>query len=74
MDLLGIETISASPIPTGTGGITIAHGRVSIPAPATAELLQGIPVVGSDIRAELTTPTGAAILKRALQALVRFPP
>ncbi len=63
MDLLGIETISASPIPTGTGEITIAHGRVSIPAPATAELLQGIPVVGSDIRAELTTPTGAAILK-----------
>ena len=63
MDLLGIETINASPIPTGTGEITIAHGRVSIPAPATAELLQGIPIVSSDIRAELTTPTGAAILK-----------
>ncbi len=63
MDSLGIETISASAIPTGTGEITIAHGRVSIPAPATAELLHGIPIVGSDIRAELTTPTGAAILK-----------
>jgi hypothetical protein len=63
MDSLGIETISSSPIPTGTGEITIAHGRVSIPAPATAELLRGIPIAGSDIQAELTTPTGAAILK-----------
>ncbi|MAI30771.1 MAG: TIGR00299 family protein [Rhodopirellula sp.] len=63
MDSLGIQRISASAVPTGTGEIKIAHGRVSIPAPATAELLQGIPLVSSDIRAELTTPTGAAILK-----------
>ena len=63
LDSLGIDTIHASAVPTGTGEITIAHGRVSIPAPATAELLQGIPIVGSDIKAELTTPTGAAILK-----------
>ena len=60
---LGIETIVASPVPTGTGSITIAHGRVAIPAPATAELLCGIPTAESDIEAELTTPTGAAILK-----------
>ena len=63
MHTLGIETVLASPVPTGTGEITIAHGRVSVPAPATAELLMGIPIVASDIRAELTTPTGAAILK-----------
>lgn len=63
MDSLGIENVRASAVPTGTGEITIAHGRVSIPAPATAEILKGIPIVGSDIRAELTTPTGAAILK-----------
>lgn len=63
MDSLGIQRINASAVPTGTGEIKIAHGRVSIPAPATAELLQGIPLVSSDIRAELTTPTGAAILK-----------
>ena len=60
---LGINTVLASPVPTGTGEITIAHGRVSVPAPATAELLTGIPLVSSDIPAELTTPTGAAILK-----------
>ena len=63
LDELGIETIAASPIPTGTGSITIAHGRVSVPAPATAEILAGVPVAECDIQAELTTPTGAAILK-----------
>lgn len=61
--MLGIETVSASPVPTGTGAITIAHGRVSVPAPATADILTGIPIAASDIAAELTTPTGAAILK-----------
>jgi len=60
---LGVEIVEASPVPTGTGWIEIAHGRVSIPAPATAELLAGIPLAASDVPAELTTPTGAAILK-----------
>lgn len=59
---LGIERLFASPTPTGTGFVTIAHGTVSVPAPATAELLKGIPIRSSKIEAELTTPTGAAIL------------
>lgn len=63
LDALGIEKLIASPVPTGTGSITIAHGRVSVPAPATAEILKGIPLASSEIEAELTTPTGAAILK-----------
>ncbi len=63
LNSLGIQQIIASPVPTGTGSITIAHGRVSVPAPATAELLCGIPIAPSNIEAELTTPTGAAILK-----------
>ncbi len=67
MHALGIESIIASPVPTGTGSITIAHGRVAVPAPATAELLCGIPIVESDVEAELTTPTGAAILKACAQ-------
>ncbi|MFO0897279.1 MAG: nickel pincer cofactor biosynthesis protein LarC [Pirellulales bacterium] len=61
-DLLGIEQVACSPIPTGTGFIEIAHGRVSLPAPATGELLTGIPLAGSNVEAELTTPTGAAIV------------
>lgn len=61
-DLLGVERIVASPVPTGMGKVRIAHGTCSIPAPATAELLRGIPLAASSVEAELTTPTGAAIL------------
>ena len=49
-------------MPTGCGFIEIAHGRCSFPAPATAELLAGVPLAPSPVEAELTTPTGAAIL------------
>lgn len=62
LDLLGIQRIVASPVPTGRGFIEIAHGRCSIPAPATSELLRGIPLAESEVEAELTTPTGAAVL------------
>jgi uncharacterized protein (TIGR00299 family) protein len=61
-DLLGIERVVCSPIPTGTGFVTIAHGRCSIPAPATAELLRGVPLSDFAVDGELTTPTGAAIV------------
>lgn len=62
LDLLGAERIVASPVPTGTGKVRIAHGECSIPAPATAELLRGVPLAESAVPFELTTPTGAAIL------------
>lgn len=62
IDLLGIERLVSSPVPTGSGQIQIEHGLVGIPAPATAELLRGIPIAPSTVQAELTTPTGAAIL------------
>jgi pyridinium-3,5-bisthiocarboxylic acid mononucleotide nickel chelatase len=61
-DLLGVDRVVASPVPTGRGFVTIAHGRCAIPAPATAELLKGIPLAQSTVEAELTTPTGAAVL------------
>ena len=59
---LGADRLVVSPVPVGSGKIKIAHGECSIPAPATAELLRGIPLAESSIRAELTTPTGAAII------------
>jgi pyridinium-3,5-bisthiocarboxylic acid mononucleotide nickel chelatase len=59
---LRIEQAYASPVPTGTGSIQIAHGRVAIPAPATAELLRNVPIAPCSISKEMTTPTGAAIL------------
>ena len=67
-DLLGAERIVASPVPTGQGFIEIAHGRCAIPAPATAELLKGIPLAASSVECELTTPTGAAILATLVDA------
>jgi len=63
MDYLGITEMGASAVPTGCGTIKMAHGECPIPAPATAELLHGIPLAASDIPFELTTPTGAALLK-----------
>lgn len=62
LQLLGIEKVIASPIDTGCGQVKIAHGTFSIPAPAVAELLKGVPVYSSGVQRELTTPTGAAII------------
>jgi pyridinium-3,5-bisthiocarboxylic acid mononucleotide nickel chelatase len=62
LDLLGVERIVSSPVPTGHGFVEIAHGRCSIPAPATGELLKGVPLAALDVEGELTTPTGAAIV------------
>ncbi len=62
LNMLGISTIAGSPINLGSGTIKSAHGTLPVPAPATAELLKGIPSYGSLIPFELTTPTGASIL------------
>ncbi|GEN33251.1 hypothetical protein ADA01nite_07110 [Aneurinibacillus danicus] len=60
---LDVDKIQASPVPTGYGKLKMAHGLYPIPAPATAELLKGIPLAPSHSHGELTTPTGAGILK-----------
>ena len=72
-DLLGVERLVASPVVTGSGKIHIAHGLCSVPAPATAELLCGIPLAESSVQCELTTPTGAAILATLANDFGRFP-
>jgi pyridinium-3,5-bisthiocarboxylic acid mononucleotide nickel chelatase len=72
-DYLGIERFEASPVPTGCGSVKIAHGLVSIPAPATAELLCGVPIAACNIEKELTTPTGAAILKATVSRFGALP-
>ncbi|MHC5020054.1 MAG: nickel pincer cofactor biosynthesis protein LarC [Planctomycetota bacterium] len=59
---LGIERLCVSPVPTGRGTVQTAHGPMPIPAPATLELLQGIPIADPPVDAELTTPTGAALV------------
>lgn len=60
---LAPDLILASPVCLGSGQVRCAHGILPVPAPATAEILQNVPVFGGNIRGELCTPTGAAILK-----------
>ena len=62
LDLLGVEALHCSPLPIGGGMARGPHGIMPVPAPGTAELLQGFPVVDTGVKRELVTPTGAAIL------------
>lgn len=59
---LNIERIYSSPLPLGGGFAKSSHGIIPIPAPATVELLKGIPIRETNIQSELVTPTGAAII------------
>jgi uncharacterized protein (TIGR00299 family) protein len=60
---LGVEKWYGSPVNTGSGFVECAHGTFPVPAPATAELLKGVPTYSAGPQKELTTPTGAALLK-----------
>ncbi|RJP87089.1 MAG: nickel pincer cofactor biosynthesis protein LarC [Desulfobacteraceae bacterium] len=62
VEYLGLEKITASKIPLGSGFVDCAHGRLPVPAPATLAILKDVPVYGTNIPFELVTPTGAAII------------
>ncbi len=62
LEKLGINTITASKLPLGSGFVDCQHGKLPIPAPATIEILKDIPIYGTEATSELVTPTGAAIV------------
>jgi len=74
MKYLGVEKVYSSPLPVGRGFVKCAHGILPVPAPATLELLKEVPVYGSDIEAELVTPTGAAIISSLVENFGEMPP
>ena len=61
-ELLNIERFVCSPLHVGSGTVDMSHGRFPVPPPAVAELLKGVPYYSTDIKGELVTPTGAAII------------
>lgn len=62
-EMLDVDHVIASPIEVGSGFVRCAHGYMPVPAPATAEILKGVPIVSRVDGFEMTTPTGAAIVK-----------
>ncbi|MBA7495423.1 Pyridinium-3,5-bisthiocarboxylic acid mononucleotide nickel insertion protein [subsurface metagenome] len=74
MNYLGVEKAYSSPLPLGKGFVKCSHGILPLPAPATLELLKEVPVYGSDIEAELVTPTGAAIISNLAENFGQMPP
>ena len=62
LEYLEVATASSSALPLGSGFVDCAHGRLPVPAPATLEILKGLPVYGGQTTGELITPTGAGII------------
>jgi len=73
MEQLNPDQIVVSPVHVGCGHVKCAHGFLPVPAPATALLLQGVPIYGGEVRGELCTPTGAALLTEFACAFGHFP-
>ncbi len=74
LEHLGVKEVYASSVNLGGGRVQSSHGMLPVPAPATAELLKGIPVYSSTEEAELTTPTGAALLRALVISFGPLPP
>ena len=73
MEQLEIGQVIASPVHVGSGQVRCAHGILPVPAPATAYMLQDVPIYGGSIQGELCTPTGAALLKHFVSRFGAMP-
>ncbi|HZK18829.1 MAG TPA: nickel pincer cofactor biosynthesis protein LarC [Clostridia bacterium] len=70
---LDVERVVSSPLPAGSGHVHCAHGIIPVPAPATLELLKGVPLRRVDVEGELVTPTGAALVTTLAEEFTTFP-
>ncbi len=70
---LGVDAVESAPPPLGRGFVRCAHGRMPLPAPATLEILRGLPVAPCTLERELVTPTGAAFVKAWARRVGPFP-
>ena len=70
---LAPEKVLSSPVNVGSGFVKCAHGVLPVPAPATELLLRGVPIYSGQIKSELCTPTGAALLKHFAEDFVPMP-
>ncbi|MBC2711412.1 MAG: nickel pincer cofactor biosynthesis protein LarC [Desulfosarcina sp.] len=73
LDYFNIESVSSSPLPLGSGFVDCAHGKLPVPAPATLEIVKGLPVYGGTSDGELVTPTGAGIIASLSQGFGPIP-
>lgn len=73
MHELAPDKVLASPVNVGSGFVKCAHGVLPVPAPATELILRGVPIYSGQIKSELCTPTGAALLKHFAEAFVPMP-
>lgn len=74
LEHLDVARVSASPVALGSGSVETEHGRLPLPAPATLELLRGIPTYPAEVRWETVTPTGAALLASFVDTFGSMPP
>ncbi|MBI5097703.1 MAG: nickel pincer cofactor biosynthesis protein LarC [Nitrospirae bacterium] len=73
LDILGIDAVYSSPVNVGSGNVKTEHGLLPVPAPATVQLLKGVPVYSADILFELTTPTGAVLISSLAKRFSSIP-
>ena len=73
MERIAPDIVVASPVHVGSGTVKCAHGILPVPAPATACILRDVPVYGGEIKSELCTPTGAALLKHFVNRFAPMP-
>jgi pyridinium-3,5-bisthiocarboxylic acid mononucleotide nickel chelatase len=73
-ELLGVERFVCSALHVGSGTVEIAHGRFPVPPPAVVSLLRGAPIYSTEVKGELVTPTGAAIITAVTQEFGPLPP